>query len=680
MNRLVLLALIGLLTSHANQLFAQNLNAPSAITSQELLQGSTKAWLSIPDAQKLDEKFLETQLGKMSQDEKFAPFMKGVKKQFMDWLNEKNVRLGLDVSELNGVRSGEICVAGILPNQNPGKDARLGRGSHGLVLLADVSQNLEEAEKLLAKVSDELIERGATKEPYDDVNGAQVAKWKFPKKSRVHEKHRYAYHTITNGWMLSSDNESIFREIVRRLVNIDNVQKSETLAAQKAFQKVMEKIEVTDSDEPQIYWYVNPFGYIQLAQAIAREEQEFRQTNSDDWARILQKIGFDGFKAIGGSIRFATKQHEMLSRTYVYKPAVKNDVKQKRVFDMFDLVNEGQKDLNPPSFVPETVSSYLSGTWNMQKALKNVGFAIDTFTKTEGTFDDTIASLKVEMGVDVVDVISKFDNQIMVVGDSEMPVAEDSERMLICVSLNGDHEYVTENVIKSWPHQNKQEMYEGHKIVEIVDAIADGDDLDLGDFEPDEDDPFRDPSESDDFGEDEEEVVESGFSLFQERFCSTNEDFMFVANNGDYMKKVLRGASENPLSESTDYIRVMESLNQMADSKKISFRQFSRLDRTIRPNYVMLRAGKMVGSSTILARLLNHIFESNKKSPDAVRKQRLDGSTLPTDFENDVAPYFGPGGWVLEAGDDGWLITGVMLEREELAGQVVKKEELTERK
>ena len=678
MNRIVLLALLGVLTSQANFLIAQNLNAPSTITSQELLQSSTKAWISIPDSQKLDEKFLETQLGKLSQDEKLAPFTKNIKRQFRDWLNDKNVRLGLNVTDVQGVRSGEICIAGILPQQNPGaKGDKLGRGSHGLVLLVDVSENVDSATELLDELGKDLNERGATKVPYDDVNGTKVAKWKFPKKSRL-QKPRFAYHTITNGWLLSSDNEAIFREIVRRLVNVDNVQKSETLASQSAFQNVMKEIEVESEDEAQVYWYVNPFGYLQLAQAIAREEQEFRQTNNDDWARILQKMGFDGFKAIGGSLRFATEQHEMLLRTFVYKPVNKDDVKQKRVFDMFNLENKDQNDLHPPSYIPDTISSYMSGTWDMQKAFKNVGFVIDTFTKSPGTFDDTIASLRVEMKVDVPKVISKFDNQITVVTDTELPIREDSERMLVAIDLNGDHEYVIKSVIDSWPNQNRQEEYEGNLLVEIVDAIG-GEDLDLDEFEDDEDDPFRDPSEQDLY-EEEEEEVEAGFSLFQRRFCSTNENNLFVANNDGYMKQVLQGDCENPLSKSMDYVRVMEALEELSDPSRISFRQFSRLDRTIRPNYEMLRAGKMVGSNTLLARLLNHLFESNKKAPDAVRKQKIDGSTLPSDFENDIAPHFGPAGWVLECNDKGWLITGVMLDREDIPRQVVKKEDTTQRK
>ena len=367
MDKRLLIVIAAFLAMNVDATVAQRLNAPSAISSQELLPASTKAWVSIPDAKRLDDKFLQTQLGQLSQDELLQPFIDGLRGQFKDWVSDKNVRLGLKLEDVQGVRSGEVCIAGILPSKAPQIDNKqIGRDSHGMVLLVDVSENLEQANELLEKVAEDLVSRGATKEKYGDadgqINGTKVSKWKFPKKSRLQD-HKHAYQTISNGWLLSSDNETVFREIVRRLVNIDNVKKGETLAAQVSFQNVMKNVEV-ENVEPEVLWYINPFGYIQLARAIAREEQEFKQTNSDDWARILKKIGFDGFKGVGGTVAFATGKHEILNRTFVYKPnGTDQDLKQKRVFDMFDFTNKKKTELMPPTFclTPFQVTSAVHG-------------------------------------------------------------------------------------------------------------------------------------------------------------------------------------------------------------------------------------------------------------------------------------------------------------------------------
>lgn len=649
---------------------AQELNGSKAVSSQELLPASTKAWLSIPDSKRLDEKFLETQLGKMSKDEKFSPFMDEFRAQLRQWMNEKNVRLGLNFDEVQDIRSGEICIAGILPAQPLGAQEKLGRGSHGLVILVDVSNNIDEANELMGKINKDLVKRGAVEEDYEDVFGAEVTKWKFPKK-KVLENQRFAFQTITDGWLLSSDNEAIFRQIVRRLGKMDNAKAGETLASQVAFQNVMKTVHL-DNMEAQIYWYVNPFGYLQLAQAIAREKEEFRQSNNDDWARILKKIGFDGFKGVGGFVGFATGQHEILHRTFVYKPTNdQQDVKQKRVFGLFDFENKKKSSLAPPSFIPDTVSGYFCASWNMQRALKNVGYAIDTFAKKPGTFEDTLESLREQMNVDVTQVVSKFDNEFMIVSESTEPTEQNSEKITIGIRSIADPNDNIKSLEDSWPHQHETKEYKSatdktRKIVRIDDSIG-SEELEL------DDDIFGDPDL-----EEEEEEEEAQFSIFEDRFCSATEDFLFVANNEANLKKVLDGPTQNPLVKSQDYRRVAAALDQMSDKSRISFRQFSRLDRVIRPNYEMMRAGKMAASDTILARLINHLFKTRNKDKDAVRVQKIDGSMLPADFENDVAPYFGPSGWVMETTYEGWLFSGVVLERSELANQVVKKENLDE--
>ena len=56
------------------------------------------------------------------------------------------------MDDIQDIRSGEICIAGILPPQAPGAAEKLGRGSHGLVILVDVSNNMDAANDLMKKV------------------------------------------------------------------------------------------------------------------------------------------------------------------------------------------------------------------------------------------------------------------------------------------------------------------------------------------------------------------------------------------------------------------------------------------------------------------------------------------------------------------------------------------------
>ena len=60
-------------------------------------------------------------------------------------------------------------------------------------------------------------------------------------------------------------------------------------------------------------------------------------------------------------------------------------------------------------------------------------------------------------------------------------------------------------------------------------------------------------------------------------------------------------------------------------------------------------------SQTVLARVVNQVFKKQAEEQAAaagkelddetLRKQKLDGSKLPENYEVSIAPYFGPMGW-----------------------------------
>jgi hypothetical protein len=315
------------------------------------------------------------------------------------------------------------------------------------------------------------------------------------------------------------------------------------------------------------------------------------------------------------------------------------------------------------------VAAYFSASWDIQRAFKNVGHAVDTFAKEEGSFEKALETTRIEMNVDVSDVISKFDDQIYVITDTSLPIQEDSEQIAIVVPLKSDHEYVYENIKKSWPHQHREFELAGHRIVEIDDSIG------AEELEIDEDDIWSDPEFNGEEEVVEEEVDEPTFSLFAKRFCATTSEHLLVCNNLEFMEKLLSDEAKPGLRDAADYQRVSASLDEMVELERVSFRQFERIDRVIRTNYEMMREGKMAASNTVLARILNHVFMSQNENTDKVRQQQIDASQLPSDFDKQVAPYLGPSGWVMETTNDGWLITGCLLERQELENQVVKKED-----
>jgi hypothetical protein len=148
-------------------------------------------------------------------------------------------------------------------------------------------------------------------------------------------------------------------------------------------------------------------------------------------------------------------------------------------------------------------------------------------------------------------------------------------------------------------------------------------------------------------------------------------DHLFVASHVDMLARVLKqasGAKENAgehLGTAADFHRVVEEM-QALGAESIAVRSFSRSDEALRVNYELLRTNQMPKAQSIMGKLLNELL--NDAKPGAVRRARLDGSKLPS--YDAVRRYLGPAGGFVVTEQEGWLVTGFMLEKE----MMVRKE------
>ena len=572
--------------------------------------------------------------------------------QIQDWINEKNVRFGLKLEDLGHIQSGEVCLAGVLNDPAPDQP-KLGRGAHGMVVLVDVVDTEPAAIAMLDKVQKELEEAGAERQPIDPIGAVEVTRWKLPPRPQLPGVERSAFHAIAGGWLVATDNENIFRDIIRRITEPEDVVETETLAAQPAFAKIQEQTRVAEYT-PHLKWFIDPIGYIYLAQAIADEEQEFRQRR-DDWVGPLKKLGFDVFQGIGGSASLATGDHELLHRTFVYTPQADPETTG-RAFGLFDFKNRQGRSLLPPAFVPQDAAAYFTMTWDMSKAMTNVGDVVDTFMKEPGLFDNMLDSFKTDLKIDLAEVVQAMDNQIFVVSQTRQPIDEESECVLIAVPLRKNGDVVFDAFRKNLIGKPNELKIGDIAVLEIDTTVVEADFQDI-------EDPFSE-SIDDGFGDDEmdEEEAPQEFSLFEKRYVAMHKGYLLVANRKEYIEQILSLTQDQELHQCDDYQAVAESLAKLTDEKRVAFRQFGRVDQALKTNYEMMRQGKMGSSNTVLARILNRVLASEDQ--EGVREQKFDATQLPENYDQAVAPYFGPVGWVLEVADDGWLVTGVALKNE----------------
>ncbi len=462
------------------------------LVSPRLLPASTKAYFSVPDFKALEEKFDETQIGMLGNDPKIRPFVDSLKEQAKDWLREKNVRLGVQVEDLHEIQSGEICLAGVLQDLEGGQPAR---GSHGLVLLVDVSNSEEETRELFAKVNANLIEKGAVQEQLE-INGVSVTKTTIKHPKRIRHS-QVSFQTVCNGWLLAADNEAIFRNIMQRLANPDKIEDEATLAAQESFQTIKKKTAL-EGRKPHFSWFVDIFGYIQLAQAIADEEQDTRP-HRDDWARILQDQGFDAIRGLGGNVVVATDEYEVLHRAYIYAPRKSLAANQKRVFDLFDFDSKENGPPTPADWVPADVNGFLSLNWDFTKLLNSLGFVYDAFLE-EGDFNRMINDFKVDpdMQLDIRKLVGMLDDQVTVISATDKPITETSERVIIGLRIKGDPDFIFQSIKRAVGRGNGEliklagfDVIEVDTTKELMDPEELPEEFDLPDYEEVEEEQKR---------------------------------------------------------------------------------------------------------------------------------------------------------------------------------------------
>lgn len=631
--------------------------------SEEFLPASTKFWISVPDPGKLEAQFKSTQFGTLAKDPAIQPFIDSLADQIKDLMNRQNVSLGLKIDDMDAVQTGEICIAGVVPDV-AGK--QIAKGTHGLVVLVDVSETEDKAKALQKKINAMLKEKGA-EVTEKEINGVPTTKavLKHQKPVRFSTTNHQA---VVNGWMLVSDNETIFRDVLARLNAPQQIQKAETLASLNSFKGIMKQTNLDEFDA-HFRWYVDPFGYIQLAQALEDERRGDLKARND-FSKVLKDQGFGAFKAMGGNVSVATGEHELLHRSFTYAPRGQKIDNNDQIFKMFNFAGNS-KPLEPANWVPKEASALVIGNWDFSDALGSVGGLYDGFLDEEGAFERTLNDFKVDpdMQLDIVKLVGLLDNRLTIASAVERPIAASSERVVIGIPVKAEPDFVFESLRRA---TNGQVIsLGGIKVIE-VDSAAMEEEL------PDDLEDFKLPG---DLEYEEEEEEEPAFQLFAKKYFVVHGGNLLIANNKGYLRKLL-SQKKSKLASAPDYIEVKTAIDKLTDGSDVCWRQFGRMDLALEANYEMVRRGEMASSQTVLARVVNQVFKKQAEEQAAaagkelddetLRKQKLDGSKLPENYEVSIAPYFGPMGWVMETHEEGWRITGCIIKKKALT-EVVQK-------
>jgi hypothetical protein len=589
--------------------------------------------------------------------------------QVRDILDEKNVRLGITLDDIKDVRSGEICFAGVLMDDNANN-----RG-HGVVILADVRGNEAKAEALLEKIALEMKDLGGVKEPIDPIQGVAVTKWKVPQVRDPNLKFD-TFQTICDGWLIATDNYSVLFNILLRIKQPAENQAIRRLIDDPTFLAIQQRINV-EAAEPEIRWFVEPFGYIELAQKIAKQENLLKK-REDDHAQKLRENGFDALRGVGGLVAVNKHDFDVFYRVFAYTAADQvQGATRKRALEIFDFRNLNQDPLLPPDFIPANYVSHFGMTWDMGKAYDNVGPIVDIFFGKD-FFQQLENSFINDSKVNMRELVGRLANRLEIVSAVRKPIDPNSERVAILIPVNGTDDELKKlfRDIKRLSHNSELKSERGLEYLEINSEEDESED----ELQIDIINRFGDDNETVDAEEEEDGHTPY---LFAKKFIAVVNRNLVVSNNADVLFELRDHQPSQKFQDAEDFLRVQTAVGKFVNWEIVSARQFGRLDQQLETNYEMFRQGNMGASQTVLARILNEAFRVEGQDDKKPRVQKMDATTLPSDYAGLVAPYLGYTGMALETHPDGWLLTGGILKKKsvsEAKSDVVQKPESVERR
>jgi hypothetical protein len=615
-------------------LYSSHPSQAASPPADQVLPSTTRAMVSIPRVEEFREKFSETQLGKLAADPLMKPFAEDMRSQIQDRLVKNQFQLNLTWEDVVAACGGELALASIQPDG----DAK----QHAAVLFIDVTGREEALARLLEESSKQLEARGA-KRRVADHGGTEVVIQDLPRQ-RGETAAVSVVRFVANDTLVVGDHEGVCLKILDRLKKGDV---TETLSQLPRYQATMDRVKKEAGDmKPQAQWYIDPFGYAEVARASQKGPKKRRK----DMLAILKSQGFGAVEAAGGYVHLATGEQEVLHRTFVYAPG--SEGKESRfqlAARMLDFPNDA--DWTLPNWVPRELATLARFQLNVGPAFEHSKTLVDAVAGDEGFFEALLTSLKDDPNGPKIDVrkdfVAHLNQRILVMSDHVLPITPQSERLLVAIEVT-DEEAVRETVRRTLltdPSAKKQEVA-GVEVWEIINEKSqEEEDLE---FSVDVGDPLAETPEE----EEEPHLPNSAVTVAKGHFM--------VSTHVDFLQRVLRDLeAEDHLPKSDDYQRVQTHLEKLSASSD-SLRYFSRTDEEYQPAYELIRAGKMPESESLLGRVLNRLWGPEDK--DVLRKQRIDGSNLP-EFEA-IRAYLGPAGGYMRSEPNGWYVTGVLLNKQ----------------
>ena len=619
--------------------------AQAGPASDVLLPAATKGYVSVAKAEETEKKFWQTQFGQMLDDPIMDGFVKSLEKQIKDKFGSVSTRLGFTWDDLDGVASGELAIAVI---ERPEKQA-------SLAIIMDVTGRDAQAKGFLAAVDKRLAGRGGVKREVA-AGGATLIIHDVPAKNPKDDPLQTVYF-IQDNVLVGINGREQAEAMLKRFTGSP----TDNLQSLPAFTATMNRLrEASGELQPEIRWFAEPFGLVYAARTL---DSRARLREDKDLAKILQEQGFDAVKGVGGNANLLVPgDSEVLYRVAIHAPAApgkeSDPLRWNLAMRMLQLPNVAE--LTPQDWAPRTCARYATYSVDVLNAFDHFGTLFDAIEGHKDAFKTSMQGIQEDAYGPQVNIrdelVAHMGNRVTLITDYAVPISVNSERSLIAIEAKNEAK-LAETIARIMEKEPDVERREFGKYI-IWERVPE----DVEIHELDIDAPSLNPLAEEEEEPAKDEGEEGEHVLPNSAVCVANGQ-MFIASDIKFLEELLSATdAREKLTASGDYQLVFAQMNRLAPGERSGW-SFVRTDESLRPEYELLRQGRMPESETMFGKFLNRMLTTEvEKEEGILRKQQLDGSELPN-FEA-VRRYFGPAGRVLHSDKEGWLLTGTVLNKE----------------
>lgn len=604
----------------------------AAPASDTILPNTTKGYVTVAQAKQFEDRWDTTQLGQLFNDDIMRPFVEDFRRQLRENVGSIERKLGIVWDDIQGVPNGELSLS-LIERKN---------AEAVYALTMDVTGREKEANGLVAAVEKRFAARGGKR---SNAQAGDTTLIVFDAPTNTPGKNQQTVIFVKDNLFCAIDDRAEAEAMLKRFAG----NATDNLKSLPAYAVTMSRCQKeAGSLQPEARWFIEPFGFV-FAERTLRQRT---RTREQDLVKILYDNGFSAVQGAGGYVNQLVEGHvEFLVRTAVYAPAAKgkeNDpLRWNLSMRMMQFPNGPVTE--PASWVPRIVASYSTMNVNLAAAFDNVGPLFDAIQEHEDAWKNTLDAWSNDSFGPQVDVrkdfIGNLTNRVSVITSYDTPINENSERSVFAIEAK--NEAALTKTLEKW-------MKNEHDIKRH----------EVGQYVIWERNPQAAP----------QDVVIPGFETVRSNKATKNDrervlpnaavtvalGHLMMASDVGYLTEILGGfAQRDRLASSADYQQLTELLTKLAPGDRSGW-AFGRGDEEVRPMYELVRQNRMPESKSMMGKLLNNFLTSEAdRKAGKPRQQKVDGALLP-DFEA-VRRYFGPHGRVVRSDQDGWFITGAIL-------------------